>query len=87
MTKLTILGAAVVLSSLAGGPAVAQHTLSGPSHGAMSTYCATTEPGNPFGEKFDCMTWSSRRSPGDWDNRGDDFCLRDPGVHHRERGF
>jgi hypothetical protein len=87
MTKLTILGAAVVLSSFAGGPAVAQHMLSGASHGVRSTYCATPEPGNPLAEKFDCMTWRSRRRPGDWDNRGNDFWLRDPGIRHRERGF
>jgi hypothetical protein len=86
MMKLRILGAAVVLSALA-GPAMAKHVVSSLGHYAQSYYCATREPGNPYSAKYDYMTWSFWRSTGAWDSRGDDVCLRDPRIHHLEAGF
>lgn len=85
--KLVNLGAAVTLAFLPAGPALAQHVISGPDHNALSTYCATTTPGSPFGEKFDCMTWSDGYPRGAWDSRGHDARWRNPAVHHRETGF
>jgi len=83
---LRILGAAVVLSSLA-GPAMARHVIFSPGHYAESYYCATREPGNPYSAKYDYMTWSAWRRLGAWDGRGDDACLRNPRIHHQEAGF
>jgi len=75
--KLRILGAAVVLSSLA-GPAMAKHVISSPGHYAQSNYCATREPGNPYSANYDYMTWSTWRRLGAWDSRGNDARLRNP---------
>jgi hypothetical protein len=86
MMKLRILGAAVVLSALA-GPAMAKHVVSSLGHYAQSYYCATREPGNPYSAKYDYMTWSYWRGMGSWDSRGDDACLRNPNIHHQEAGF
>ena len=87
MVKLEILGVAVLLSSLQAGPAMARHVISNPGRYAQSCYCATRDPGNPYSAKDDYMTWSTWRRLGAWDSRGDDACLRDPGIHHQEAGF
>ena len=78
MMKLKILGAAVALSSLAIGPAVARHVGVHPDHYARSTYCATIEPGNPYSPVYDYEAWSGWRARGGWDSRGDDACWRNP---------
>jgi hypothetical protein len=78
MMKFRLIGAAAVTSSVLAGPAMAQHVISNPGYYAWSTYCATREPGNPFSEHYDYMTWSAWRARGGWDSRGDDACLRNP---------
>jgi hypothetical protein len=45
MTRTRLIGAAVVLSSMLAGPAMAQRLV---AHPAQSTYCATREAGNPY---------------------------------------
>jgi hypothetical protein len=78
MTKFSLIGAAAVLSSVLAGPAMAQHVVVHPGYYAWSTYCATREPGNPFSEQYDYMTWSAWRARGGWDSRSDDACLHNP---------
>ena len=73
---------AVMISALAASPAVAQRGQVGPaypaSQPAISTYCATIDPGNPFSKVYDYMAWSAWRAKGDWDARGDNACARNP---------
>jgi hypothetical protein len=76
--KLTILSAAVVLSSLLAAPAMGRHVVTTPGRYAQSYYCTTRDPGNPYSAKDDYMTWSAWRRLGAWDSRGDDACLRNP---------
>ena len=78
MAKFKLLGAAVALSSLLAGPAMARHVIAHPGHYARSTYCATIEPGNPYSPAFDYVAWSGWRARGGWDSRGDDACARNP---------
>ena len=47
MTKLTLLGAAAVLSTVLAGPAMAQHAVVHPDTYARG-FCAGHEPGNPY---------------------------------------
>jgi hypothetical protein len=77
MTRFKLIGAAAVLSVLA-GPAMAQGMMTHPVHHTMSTYCATIEPGNPYSKVYDYMAWSEWRSRGGWDSRGDDACALNP---------
>jgi hypothetical protein len=86
MTKIRMIGAAIILSSVIAGPAMAQPVTSQQGY-AQSTYCATREPGNPFSEQDDYQAWSAWRSRGGWDSRGDNACARDPQIHHRQAGF
>jgi hypothetical protein len=86
MGGLKILGAAVVLLSLA-GTAMAQQLISQRGRHAESYYCGTRDPGNPYSARYDYMTWSFWRGSGAWDSRGDDACMRNPHVHHQEVGF
>jgi len=79
MSKLRLIGAAAVLSSLVVGPATAaQLTIAHPGHYAQSTYCATIQPGNPYSKEQDYGGWSGWRARGGWDSRGDDACSRNP---------
>jgi hypothetical protein len=48
MTKFRLIGVAAVLSSVLAAPAMARHVIAHPGHYALSTYCATIEPGNPI---------------------------------------
>lgn len=49
MTNLKFVGAAAVLSAALLGPAMANQPVQA-RHNGMSTYCATIEPGNPYGD-------------------------------------
>ena len=74
--KFRILGAAVVLA-LAAMPSKARQPQPIPApQPAISTYCATIEPGNPFSKVYDYQAWSAWRAKGDWDSRGDNACAR-----------
>ena len=84
MTRTRLIGAAVVISSMLAGPAMAQRLV---AHPVQSTYCATREAGNPYSEQYDYMAWSAWRARGSWDSRGDDACLRNPAIHHQQAGF
>jgi hypothetical protein len=75
--KLQIMGAAMALA-LAAGPAMARHVYAHPGHPAISTYCATIQPGNPFSAAYDYVAWSKWRQRGGWDSRGDDACFHNP---------
>ena len=77
MINLKLVGAAVVLSIALLGPAMANHPVR-PHHSAMSTYCATIEPGNPYSPVYDYGGWSGWRVRGGWDSRGDNACARNP---------
>jgi hypothetical protein len=86
MTKLTLLGAAVVIvySALA-GPAIAQHRVSHPLY-AQGDWCPNREPGNPYTKEEDYIAWSSWRARGGWDDRYDFDCLRGR-MHYTASGF
>jgi hypothetical protein len=76
--KPGILGAAVMFA-LAAEPSMAgQPRPVAEPQPAISTYCATIEPGNPFSKVYDYQAWSAFRSRGTWDNRGSDACARNP---------
>jgi hypothetical protein len=75
--KLGILSAAMVLAMAA--PSMARQAQPAPvPRPAISTYCATIEPGNPFSKVYDYMAWSAWRAKGDWDARGSNACARNP---------
>ena len=74
---LRALSAAVVVA-LAAEPATARQARVSPAPPAVSTYCATIEPGNPFSKVYDYQAWSAWRSRGLWDSRGDYACARNP---------
>ena len=76
--KFGILGAAVLLA-LAAQPSMARQPQPIPvPQPAISTYCATIDPGNPFSKVYDYQAWSAWRAKGDWDSRGDNACARNP---------
>lgn len=75
--KLGILGAAMVLALAT--PSTARKAPPTPvPHLAISTYCATIEPGNPISKVYDYQAWSAWRARGLWDSRGSDACARNP---------
>jgi hypothetical protein len=78
MTEFRMICAAVVLSTVLAGPAMAKQVIAHPVHQAESTYCATIEPGNPYSPVYDYEAWSAWRARGSWDSRGDDACARNP---------
>ncbi|HSR06837.1 MAG TPA: hypothetical protein VLM42_06785 [Bryobacteraceae bacterium] len=71
MTKLGLLGTALVLSSLLAGPAIAGHMT---RHQAAEPACDPRDPGNPFSKTYDYMTWSAWRRRGGWDDRAEYTC-------------
>ena len=89
MTKLTLLGAAViVVSATLAAPAIAQHRVAHPTYNAATEgdWCPNREPGNPYTREEDYMAWSAWRARGSWDDRNDFNCM--PGrVHHSAGGF
>lgn len=74
MTKLKLLAAAVVFSSVLIAPAMAQHRVYHPGIYAQRGYCAYHEPGNPYTPEEDYMAWSAWRARGGWDDRNDWRC-------------
>ena len=74
--KLGILGAAMVLALAT--PSTARKAPPPVPHLAISTYCATIEPGNPISKVYDYQAWSAWRARGLWDSRGSDACARNP---------
>jgi hypothetical protein len=65
--------------ALAAAPAMARQRQVDPApQPAVSTYCATIDPGNPFSKVYDFMAWSAWRARGSWDSRGSDACARNP---------
>ena len=81
MTKLGLLGAAVVCSMVS-GTAMAQHAISNPRRSPQLAYCQNRDPGNPYSERYDYQTWTAWRANGGWDSRRDWDCW----YAHR-RGF
>ena len=82
MTKLEILGAALVVCSLLVGPATAKKAMT--SHPATAV-CDPRDPGNPFSKEYDYMTWSAWRRRGSFDDRNDYTCQPIPAYvrnHH-----
>ena len=73
MTKLKLLGAAIVLTSTLSVPAMAQVAV-GPGYYARNAYCLSKELGNPYFPPSDYQHWSSWRAEGSWDDHGDWRC-------------
>jgi hypothetical protein len=86
MSKLTLLGAAAVLSSVLAGPAMAQRAVVHSGYYAQG-YCQVHEPGNPYTPQQDYIAWSAWRSRGGWDDHNDWKCVRGGRLHHRAAGF
>ena len=72
MTKLWLLGTALVVSSLLAGPVVAREARIG--HPVAQAACDPRDPGNPFSKTYDYMTWSAWRRRGSWDTRNEWTC-------------
>jgi hypothetical protein len=87
MTKFTLLGAAVVLSSALAGPAMAQHIVAHPAYYAQSDSCLNREPGNPYSKDEDYLAWSAWRARGGWDDHNDWRCMQSSRLRHHEAGF
>ena len=87
MTKLALLGAAAVLSSVLAGPALAQHVAVNPDNIIQNGFCPGHEPGNPYTRSEDYMEWSAWRARGGWDDHNDWYCLRDSRLSHHAAGF
>ncbi len=87
MTKLALLGAAAVLSSVLAGPAMAQHAMVHPNSIAETGVCPGRDAGNPYTKQEDYMEWSAWRARGGWDDHNDLDCLRGGPMRHHEAGF
>ena len=89
MTKLTLLGAAVIVASATlVAPAIAQHRVAYPAYNPATEggWCPNREPGNPYTKEEDYLAWSAWRARGGWDDRNDFNCM--PGrVHRATAGF
>ena len=72
MTKLWLLGTALVVSSLLAGPVMAKKAKT--SHPAPATVCDPRDPGNPFSKKYEFLEWSDWRKVGGWDDRNEYTC-------------
>jgi hypothetical protein len=76
--RLRILGIGLALA-VAASPAVARQKYVVPTpQPAVSTYCATIDPGNPISKVYDYQAWSAWRARGLWDSSGDFACARNP---------
>ena len=69
--------AGFVIVALAAEPSMARQPRPAPQP-AISTYCATIEPGNPYSKVYDYEAWSAWRARGLWDDRGSNACARNP---------
>jgi len=72
MTKLWLLGTALVVSSFLAGPVMAKKAKT--SHPAPATVCDPRDPGNPFSKKYEFLEWSDWRRVGGWDDRNEYTC-------------
>ena len=72
MTKLWLLGTALVVSSLLAGPVMAKKAKT--SHPAPATVCDPRDPGNPFSKKYEFLEWSDWRRVGGWDDCNEYTC-------------
>jgi hypothetical protein len=72
MTKLWLLGTALVVSSLLAGPVMAKKAKT--SHPAPATVYDPRDPGNPFSKKYEFLEWSDWRRVGGWDDRNEYTC-------------
>jgi hypothetical protein len=72
MTKLWLLGTALVVSSLLAGPVMAKKAKT--SQPAPATVCDPRDPGNPFSKKYEFLEWSDWRRVGGWDDRNEYTC-------------
>jgi len=73
MTKFRFVGAAVILSTVLAGPAMAKHTkVKHPIVAAAA--CDPRDPGNPFSRTYDFQAWSAWRRRGSWDTRAEWTC-------------
>lgn len=75
MSRIALLGSAVVLASVSAAPALAQHRVAHPSQYYAPAYCSH-EAGNPYAPEEDYMAWSGWRARGGWDDRPDPNCVR-----------
>ncbi len=87
MTKLRLLGAAIILSLLA-GPAMAKHVkqkrvISHPRHPAQNAVCDPRDPGNPYSRKYEFLEWTAWRKRGGWDTRNEWTCQPIPQYYRR----
>ena len=87
MTKLILLGAAVVLSSALAGPAIAQHGAAHPDQYAQAGVCPNRDAGNPYTKEEDYMAWSGWRARGGWDDRNDFNCMHNTRLQRHEASF
>jgi hypothetical protein len=85
MSKLTLLAAAAVLSTVLAGPAMAQRAVHSGYY--AQGYCQLHEPGNPYTPQEDYIAWSAWRARGGWDDHNDWKCMRGSRLHHRAAGF
>jgi hypothetical protein len=69
MTKLRLLGTAIFLSSVLAAPAMAKQIKVG-----HVMACDPRDPGNPYSQTYDYMTWSAWRRRGGWDTRAEWTC-------------
>jgi hypothetical protein len=79
MTKLGTVGAALVVSSMLAGPAMAKD----PRIVHTATVCDPRDPGNPFSRTADFMEWSAWRRRGGWDTRAEWTCQPIPAFYAR----
>jgi hypothetical protein len=87
MTKFTLIGAAIVVSSALATPAMAQHALAHPVHYAQTNACQNMEPGNPYNRDEDYMSWSAWRTRGGWVDSAEVRCMQGSRLHHLGAGF
>jgi hypothetical protein len=81
MTKLRILGALLVVFPVLAEPAMAKPAAKHPAQ-----VCDPRDPGNPFSERYDYMTWAAWRRRGGWDTRAEWTCQPIP-EYARRPGF
>jgi hypothetical protein len=72
MTKLWLLGTALIVSSLLTAPVTAKKART--NHPAPATVCDPRDPGNPFSKKYEFLEWSDWRRVGGWDDRNQYTC-------------
>ena len=76
MTKLALLGAAVIVMTYTSSPAAAQHrAVPAVNPYTAGDWCPGREPGNPYTKEEDYLGWSGWRARGGWDDRNDFNCV------------